>query len=105
MWIFVGKNASRFGIQIVRQVSNFADDLGESLLEAKKVFLKNDENKKKVRSLRIAILGLPNAGKSTLINHLIGRPVSIKKNHISHNLTQKLFITIFIYIFILMRHY
>ena len=76
MWIYISRKTIRVGAQIIRQVSNFADDLGESLVEAKKVFLNDQDNKKNVKSLKIAILGLPNAGKSTIINQLIGRPVS-----------------------------
>lgn len=29
------------------------------------------------KTLRVSILGLPNVGKSTLINQLVGRPVSL----------------------------
>ncbi|XP_058791656.1 GTPase Era, mitochondrial [Phymastichus coffea] len=87
MWICISKKAARAGAQIIRQASNFADDLGESLIEAKKRFINDQDNKNNVRSLKIAILGLPNAGKSTLINHLVGRPVcaTSSKIHTTRN--------------------
>ena len=80
MWVCISKSTVRAGAQIIRQITNFADDLGEAVYDANKIFLKKtDQEKKKnrVKSLKIAILGLPNSGKSTLINHLVGRPVRL----------------------------
>jgi ribosome biogenesis GTPase A len=42
---------------------------------------KYDENHES-RLLRIAIIGIPNVGKSTVINQLVGRKVNIKESFI-----------------------
>lgn len=76
MWIWSGKHSVRLRSQIIRQVSNFADDLGEGLIEAKRRFMNDERNKPNARSLKIAIVGLPNVGKSTLVNCLTSRTVS-----------------------------
>ena len=41
----------------------------------------NEENEQcETRLLKVAIIGVPNAGKSTLINQLVGRRVNINRN-------------------------
>lgn len=37
----------------------------------------SDIRREDAKTLRVSILGLPNVGKSTLINQLVGRPVSL----------------------------
>jgi ribosome biogenesis GTPase A len=78
MGIHINQKLKHMSVQILKQFSNVVDDFGESVLEIKNVLV-NHQNSQNIKSLKIAILGLPNVGKSTLINVLIGRPVNNKK--------------------------
>jgi putative protein kinase ArgK-like GTPase of G3E family len=57
-------------------------DRRDLLLPKSESFVKHNDNYES-RLLKIAIIGVPNVGKSTVINQLVGRKVNINVSHFS----------------------